>query len=116
MRRMKARFRLGSALLAALLAPGVHAEVRETLDTAHYEAQVRPGSSLVVALNDASPFRPGDLIYHSATAWYLDWKLQPVPTTDGRCKAGDVRIELHGQMMLPRLLGGTAAQQQSTLR
>jgi predicted secreted Zn-dependent protease len=112
MRRMNAKFRLLSALAVCLLAPGLRAEVRETLDTAHYEAQAQPGRSLVLALNDASPFRPGNVVYHSATAWYLDWKLQPMPTTDGRCQAGEVRIELHGQMILPRLLGGTAAQQQ----
>ena len=38
--------------------------------------------------------------------------MRPEPTTDGRCKVAEVRVELHGEMMLPRLVGGTRAQQE----
>ena len=109
---MKPTACLSGALAACLFATGLRAEVHESLDTGHYDAQARPGRSLVLALNDASPFRPGNMVYHSATAWYLDWKIAPEPTSDGRCRPGAVRVDLHGQMMLPRLLGGTTAQQQ----
>ena len=96
-------------LLSALLAaPLARAEVHESLDYHHYDARV----ALSQALNDASPFRPGDQVFHSATAWTIDWQVRPAPTTDGRCKVAEVKVELHGEMMLPRLLGGDKAQKQ----
>ena len=98
------------ALLPLLFAPAARAVVHETLDTDHYDAHAQPGRSLALALNDASPFRPGDQVFHSATAWTMDWKLRPTPTVDGRCRAAEVRIDLRGEMMLPRLLGGSHAQ------
>jgi len=100
------------ACLLALAAARVRAEVHEALDYDHYEARAVPGHAVSEALNEASPFRPDGEVYHSATAWYLDWQVRPEPTTDGRCEVGEVRVALHGQMTLPRLLGGTAAQQQ----
>ena len=99
-------------VLAALTgAAGARAEVHETLDTGHYEARARPGHSLALALNDASPFRPGNQVFHSATAWTLDWTVRPEATPDGRCRSAEVRIDLRGEMLLPRLLGGSQAQQ-----
>jgi predicted secreted Zn-dependent protease len=92
-------------------AGGARAEVHETLDTDHYEARVQPGHSLALALNEASPFRPGNQVFHSATAWTLDWNVRPQATSDGRCRSADVRVDLKGEMMLPRLLGGSAQQQ-----
>jgi len=100
-----------AALLLALTAAPVRAEVHEVLDYDHYDAQAQPGRTLAAAINDASPFRPDGQVYHSATAWYLDWKVRPEPTVDGRCRVGEVRVALHGEMTLPRLVGGTAAQQ-----
>ena len=100
------------ALLPLLFAPVVHAVVHESLDTDHYDAHAQPGRSLALAINEASPFRPGDAVYHSATAWALDWKVRPVPTADGRCRSAEVRIELRGEMILPRLLGGSPTQQE----
>jgi predicted secreted Zn-dependent protease len=101
-------------LLAFALLPlsaGARAEVHETLDTEHYEARVQPGRPLAPALNEASPFHPGDQVFHSATAWNLDWKVRPAATADGRCRSAEVRIELRGEMVLPRLLGGSSRQQ-----
>lgn len=92
-------------------AAGARAEVHETLDTGHYEARAQPGRSLALALNEASPFRPGDQVFHSATAWTLDWKLRPEATADGRCRTAEVRVDLRGEMLLPRLLGGSLVQQ-----
>jgi predicted secreted Zn-dependent protease len=97
--------------LFALACAPAHAEVHEALDYNHYEARAHPGGAVFEALNRASPFRPGGRVFHSATAWYVDWKVRPQPTADGRCKVGAVRVELHGEMMLPRLVGGSAAQQ-----
>jgi predicted secreted Zn-dependent protease len=99
-----------AACLAVLAAPVARAEVHEALDYEHYEAHALPGRPLASALNDATPFRPGDKIFHSATAWYVDWKVRPEPTGDGRCRVGAVRVELHGRMMLPRLVGGSKEQ------
>ena len=98
--------------LLALAALPARAEVHEALDYEHYVARAQPGRLVAQALNDASPFRPNGQIFHSATAWYLDWTVRPLATEDGHCKVGGVRVELHGQMMLPRLQGGTATQQQ----
>jgi len=98
-------------LLLAATAPA-SAEVHEALDYDHYDAHAQPGRALAATINEASPFRPGGQVFHSATAWYLDWKVRPEPTTDGRCKVAEVRVELHGEMMLPRLVGGTRAQQE----
>jgi predicted secreted Zn-dependent protease len=100
-----------SPMLALAAAPAC-AEVHEALDYANYEAHAQPGRAVYQALNDASPFRPAGNIFHSATAWYVDWQLHPQPTADGRCRVGEVLVELHGRMMLPRLLDGTPAQQQ----
>jgi predicted secreted Zn-dependent protease len=99
------------ALLLLPLAAAARAEVHETLDTDHYEARVQPGHSLALALNEASPFRPGNQVFHSATAWTLDWNVRPQATPDGRCRSADVRVDLKGEMTLPRLLGGSASQQ-----
>jgi predicted secreted Zn-dependent protease len=98
------------SLLALAAAPAC-AEVHEALNYDNYPAQAQPGRAVSQALNEASPFRPEGKIYHSATAWYLDWQVRSEPTVDGRCRVGAVLVELHGRMMLPRLLGGTPAQQ-----
>jgi predicted secreted Zn-dependent protease len=101
------------ACLALLAAPGARAEVHEALDYDHYEAHATPGRPLVEALNEATPFRPpGNEVYHSSTAWFLDWKVRPEPTADGHCRVGAVRIDLHGRMTLPRLVGGSSEQKQ----
>jgi predicted secreted Zn-dependent protease len=97
--------------LLALAAMPACAEVHEALDYENYEARAQPGRAVFLALNDASPFRPKGKIFHSATAWYLDWSVRSEPTADGRCRVGSVLVELHGRMMLPRLLGGTPSQQ-----
>jgi predicted secreted Zn-dependent protease len=99
-------------LLGSLaFAHAARAEVHETLDTDHYEARAVPGQSVALALNRASPFRPGNQVFHSATAWMLDWTVRPEATADGRCRSGEVRIDLRGEMKLPRLLGGSPGQQ-----
>jgi predicted secreted Zn-dependent protease len=105
--------RVRSACFALALASGTHAfaEVHEALDYENYIAQAQPGRAVALALNQASPFRPGGQVYHSATAWFLDWKVRPQPTVDGRCRVGEVRIELHGRMVLPRLTGASSGQQ-----
>ena len=100
------------ACLGLIVAPGLRAEVHEALDYDHYEAHATPGRPVVLALNEASPFRPGDQVFHSATAWFLDWKVRPEPTADGRCRVGSVRVDLHGRMTLPRLVGGNKEQRQ----
>jgi predicted secreted Zn-dependent protease len=100
------------ALAALACAGSARAEVHETLDTGHYEAHAQPGRSVALALNDATPFRPGNQVFHSATAWNMDWKLLPQSTADGRCRTAEVRIDLRGEMLLPRLLGGSRAQQE----
>ena len=108
---MPVRKFLPPLLCALALAGAARAEVRETLDIDHYDAKARPGRALSLALHEASPFREGEQVYHSATGWFLDWKVRPQPTADGRCKIAEVRIALHGRMTLPRLLGGSATQQ-----
>ena len=100
------------ACLAAIAFPAfAAAEVHEALEYDHYEAHARPGHLLSAAINEASPFRPNGQVFHSATAWYIDWQVHPQPTSDGRCEVGEVRVSLHGQMVLPRLVGGSAAQE-----
>ena len=102
-----------SALLGlclALAAPAAFAEVHEALDYENYVATARPGHAVALALNEASPFRPNGQVFHSATAWFLDWTMRPEPTADGRCRVGEVRIDLHGRMVLPRLVGGSDKQ------
>jgi len=100
-----------SALVLLPLAAAARAEVHETLDTGHYEAHAHPGHSLALALNQASPFRPGNQVFHSATAWTLDWNVRPEATSDGRCRSAEVKVDLRGEMLLPRLLGGSHEQQ-----
>lgn len=111
LRPMSMRIRALLPCLLLLAAPLARAEVHEALDYDHYEAHARPGHAVSEALNDASPFRPAGQVYHSATSWYLDWQVRPEPTTDGRCRVGAVRVELHGEMTLPRLLGASQSQE-----
>ena len=99
-------------LLLTLCAAPVRAEVHEALDYDHYDARAQPGRTLAAAVNEASPFRPDGQVFHSATAWYLDWQVRPEVSKDGRCRVAQVMVSLHGQMTLPRLVGGTATQQQ----
>jgi predicted secreted Zn-dependent protease len=101
-----------AVLLLLPFAAPVRAEVHEALDYDHYDAQALRGHSLAAAVNAASPFRPDGQVYHSATAWYLDWEVQPRATADGRCGVGEVTVSLHGQMTLPRLVGGTSKQKE----
>lgn len=98
------------SLVLAACAPAAIAAVHETLDTGHYDVHAQPGGKLSLALNDASPFRPGGKVFHSATAWNIEWQVRPAPTSDGRCAVAEVQVELRGEMMLPRLLAGDAAQ------
>lgn len=100
---------LVSCSLAAF-APAARAAVHETLDHGHYDVRAQPGRKLSLALNQASPFRPDGQVFHSATAWNLDWQVRPAPTSDGRCRVAEVQVQLRGEMMLPRLLGGDRAQ------
>jgi predicted secreted Zn-dependent protease len=102
--------RIALCLLLLVAAP-VRAEVHEALDYDHYDARAQPGRPLAAAVNEASPFRPDGQVFHSATAWFLDWQVRPVASADGRCKVGEVLVSLHGQMTLPRLVGGTPQQQ-----
>lgn len=95
---------------ALLFAASARAEVHEALDYSHYEVRAKPGRPLSQALNDASPFRPGDKVFHSATAWNLDWQVRPEPTSDGRCRVAEVRVNLQGSMVLPRLVEGDGVQ------
>ncbi len=101
---------LALSLSALLFAPGAQAEVHESLDYSDYQVRAKPGRPLSQALNDASPFRPGDRIFHSATAWNLDWQVRPAPTSDGRCRVAEVRVSLQGSMVLPRLVEGDGVQ------
>jgi predicted secreted Zn-dependent protease len=101
---------LAVAALAAAFAASTRAAVHESLDYGHYEARAQPGLAVSMALNDATPFRPGGLVFHGATAWNIDWQVVPEQTGDGRCRVGDVKIRLRGEMMLPRLVGGDELQ------
>ena len=96
-------------LLCCLAASSTSAaEVEETLRYQHYDAHAASGRTLAEILNDSSPFRPGNEVFHSATRWNVDWKFRPQSGRDGRCRVVQVATHLTGEINLPSLLDADA--------
>lgn len=99
-------------LLLLALSAATRAEVQEQLDYRHYDARVAPGEALGQALSQASPIRQAGQVFHGYTRWRVDWRFWWQEERDGRCRIDLTRTRLDGQITLPRLNGGDAAQRQ----
>lgn len=120
-----ARYRLASAVLpfacvaaalAASFAAPAHAEVRETLGYEYYDASVAPGQTLLAALNAASTIREDGRTFHGHTGWYVKWTFRWYENADRSCRITSVTTTVDTKITLPRISGGTPAQQQEFAR
>ena len=91
------------ALLALGTAPAGHAGVSEQLQHRYYEVELRPGETLLSALNASSPVRDGGRTFHAYTAWDVRWQFRWNAAPGGTCRITSVTTRLAVTMTLPRL-------------
>lgn len=96
------------ACLLAISALHVQAEISETLDYSDYPVPGKDDASLGITLNESSPIRDAGLTYHAYTTWTVRWSYRWTEST-GYCQISEVATELHSNIKLPRLEGGSSA-------
>lgn len=103
---------LSGMLAILLLLAGTNAPARaaETLDTEYYTAPIGRDESLLAALNRATPIRQGGQVFHGYTRWHVDWRFY-WESDAGGCRIVRAETSLRGNIQLPRIAGGTPAQQ-----
>jgi predicted secreted Zn-dependent protease len=94
--------------LLVLLAPNSLAEVAESITQNTYVADARNDSSLLTALNRASPIREGGRIFHGYTRWHIDWRFWWNAGPAG-CSITTVKTSLKVGLTLPALTHANAA-------
>lgn len=91
-------------LLTMLLGSSlVRAEVAETLNYTMYAVKPDAGSSLLKAINAATPIREGDKKYHGFTRWDVRWKYTYDTSSSGICRVKSVSVTLTTMITLPEL-------------
>lgn len=103
--------RAAASLLVCLLATPALAKVTEHEQHQQYPVHQPPGTSLLAALNSASPIRENGRIYHGNTAWDIRWSFRWDRNTMGLCQILGVATRLSVTITLPELKSGTAAGQ-----
>jgi predicted secreted Zn-dependent protease len=98
-------------LLLCLFATPSPAKVTEFDQLQTYPVHQRPGSSLLAALNNASPIREDGRIYHGNTAWDIRWSFRWDRNASGLCQILGVATKLSVTITLPELKSGTVAGQ-----
>lgn len=104
---------LPMALPVALLVAPAHAEVSEDFAIRHYDVTPQQGRSLSDAVSASSPITatgPSGRRFHGYTEWFIKWRWRHRFEADGRCRITSVNVALTGSILLPRLQGGTSAQ------
>jgi len=97
-------------LALALLAGGhaaCGAHVTETVEDKTYEVRQRPGSSLLQALNAATPIRESGRAFFGYTYWHVDWRYRYERRPDGLCAITSVAVKLAVTTTLPVLKEST---------
>lgn len=80
----------------------VENEVRE-----FYEVRQSAGTSLLDAIDYASPIRKNGRVFHGYPAWDIRWKFWWNNSTVGLCEITSVTTSLSVKMTLPKLTTGT---------
>lgn len=83
------------------------AEVVESEAQQLYEVRQASGTSLLHALNSASPVRRHGRTFHGNTAWEIRWNFRRNESASGLCAITSVTTTLSIRMTLPRLTSGT---------
>lgn len=90
-------------MLLACLHGAALAQVSETLERKLYDVRPVQGTSLLEALNRATPIWRSGQPFHGHTAWHVDWKYHHARRPDGLCGITTVDVRLHVTVTLPRL-------------
>ena len=98
-------------LIFLMLASSVRAEVQESLEYTYNHAIAKPGQSLVLSLNAASPVSEKGRVFHGYTKWNVRWNFWWIENRDGSCKITKTKTSVAGTITLPRLAGGNTEQQ-----
>ncbi|MEC5398444.1 DUF922 domain-containing protein [Uliginosibacterium sp. H1] len=110
--RQKMRAVMAVLVLASL--PRVaRADLTEFVDEDFYTATVTPGSTALAALNAASPVKRDGKVFHGNTKWTIEWRIATAVQASGRCRITKRTVMVTTLITLPRLVGGTSAQQQA---
>lgn len=102
---------LAVALIFAALSAA--ADVREEFPTRYYDVEAPRSQKLHQAVTAASPIRKSGRVFHGYTEWYVRWTWRHRGDTDGRCRITSVEVSLTGSILLPRLNGGSRAQNEA---
>ena len=95
-----------------VMAANAMAEVQQSLDYRDYSVKPRPGESINDALYRASPILEAGRVFHGYTRWRVEWRFWWRETANRQCRIDRVSVEVSGEIRLPRLEGGTAAQRE----
>ena len=80
------------------------AEVYETLSYMTYVANHKPGTSLLQALNNASPIREDGEIFHGHATWHIEWQYKWRQEPNGPCFFTQNNTTLTSEVTLPELV------------
>jgi predicted secreted Zn-dependent protease len=83
--------------------------VTESHSTQKYEVTQAPGTSLLQALNSASPIHRDGHVYHGHTSWNVHWSFQWNTLPNGMCAITSVNTTLTTITTLPQLRRPTGA-------
>ncbi len=100
------RFLVTLIACIALTSP-CFADVVESGAQQLYEVRQGPGTSLLHALNSASPVRQNGQTFHGHTAWEIRWKFRWNQSAAGLCAITSVTTALSIKTTLPQLTSGT---------
>jgi len=80
------------------------AEILETVDYIKYPVRHEAGTSLLKAVNAATPISEGAKKYHGYTRWDINWRYTYEKTSDLRtCKVKSLYVTLKATITLPEL-------------
>lgn len=88
------------------------AAVSEHLVYSSYKVKADASRPLSIILNEATPHRESDMVFHAFTVWKVKWKYRHVVGADGRCGIKGFRTYLYADIDLPDLHGATGTQQE----
>lgn len=97
-------------LLLICAASPAQATVFERLTYRHYPVDAQADHPLYRAIDARSPIRQDGRVFHGFTRWQFNWHLSWFQRDGGRCYVTQVRIDLNGEIQLPELRQGSAAQ------
>lgn len=87
-----------------------NAAVSERLVYTYYNAKVSSSRPLLFILNESTPHRERERVFHAYTSWSVKWKLFLTAKTDGRCRVKKVKTQFLATIDLPKLAGANPAQ------